>query len=63
LIPCLYFDEALSISKAVKSGDIAKASEILGEVLKNKPKENRWNDENNGKMHESSTRAFYVTGG
>ncbi len=59
LIPCLYFDEAMSISKAIKAKDIKKVGEILGEVLKNKPKENRWseNDEN------LSTRAFYHTGG
>lgn len=59
LIPCLYFDEAMSIAEAIKAKDIKKASEILGEVLKNKPKENRWseNDEN------LSTRAFYHTGG
>ncbi len=43
LIPCLYFDEALSIAKSVKDGDHSKgASEVLREVLKNKPKENRW---------------------
>ncbi|MDD5360199.1 MAG: GTP 3',8-cyclase MoaA [Sulfurovaceae bacterium] len=59
LIPCLFFDEAMSIAEAIKQKDIKKASEILGEVLKNKPKENRWseNDEN------LSSRAFYHTGG
>ena len=59
LIPCLYFDEAMSIAQAVREGDIDKASEILGEVLKNKPKENRWSEDEN----ESSSRAFYQTGG
>jgi GTP 3',8-cyclase len=59
LIPCLFFDEAMSIAEAIKQKDIKKASKILGEVLKNKPKENRWseNDEN------LSSRAFYHTGG
>lgn len=62
LIPCLYFDEALSIAEAVKAKDIDKAAQILGEVLKNKPKENRWttNEEN---PNELSARAFYQTGG
>jgi len=62
LIPCLYFDEAMSIAKSVKSGDIEGASEILREVLKNKPKENRWTlDE--APQEDISTRAFYKTGG
>ena len=59
LIPCLYFDEALSIAEAVKKKDIKKASAILGEVLKNKPKENRWSEDSS----ETSNRAFYETGG
>ncbi|WP_456451961.1 GTP 3',8-cyclase MoaA [Hydrogenimonas sp.] len=59
LIPCLYFDEAMSIRDAVKAGDIEKASEILREVLRNKPEKNRWSDEN----AEESARAFYETGG
>ena len=59
LIPCLYFDEAQSIAKAVKENNIDKAALILKDVLANKPKENRWgsNDEN------SSNRAFFETGG
>ncbi len=59
LIPCLYFDEAQSIAKAVKEDNIDKAAAILQDVLANKPKENRWgeNEENN------SNRAFYETGG
>jgi len=59
LIPCLYFDEAMSIKEAVQAGDIDKAVEILKEVLANKPKENRWSEE----MSEASSRAFYETGG
>lgn len=61
LIPCLYFDEALSIKDAVKKGDIKVASEILREVLRNKPEKNRW--ENNPIQNDISTRAFYQTGG
>jgi len=56
LIPCLYFDEAMSIKEAVKQGEIDKAVEILKEVLANKPKENRWG-------YATSNRAFYETGG
>ena len=59
LIPCLYFDEALSIKEAVKAGDVPKAVEVLRTVLKDKPKENRWDENEN----ETSTRAFYETGG
>ena len=59
LIPCLYFDEAMSIRDAVKAGDIAKATEILKEVLRNKPEKNRWSEEDG----EESSRAFYETGG
>lgn len=59
LIPCLYFDEAMSIKDAVRAGDIKLATKILKEVLANKPKENRWSEE----LNESSSRAFYETGG
>lgn len=59
LIPCLYFDEAMSIAKAVKGGDVEAAAQILKEVVRTKPEKNRWSDE----QGEHSTRAFYVTGG
>ncbi len=59
LIPCLYFDEAMSIKEAVKAKDLEKAGEILKEVLRNKPEKNRWSEEAN----EKSARAFYETGG
>lgn len=57
LIPCLYFEDALSIADAVKAKDINKAKEILREVLKNKPEKNKWGSE------DASNRAFYETGG
>ncbi|MCD6653718.1 MAG: GTP 3',8-cyclase MoaA [Sulfurovum sp.] len=63
LIPCLYFDEAMSIAEAIKEGDIEKAAGVLAQVLKDKPKENRWNEEESGKAQETSARAFYETGG
>jgi len=59
LIPCLYFDEAMSIAQFVKKGDIKNAALVLKEVVKNKPEKNRWG----GDDHETSSRAFYETGG
>jgi len=63
LIPCLYFDEALSIAKSVKEGDIEAASQVLAKVLKDKPKENRWIEGELEEGQEVSSRAFYETGG
>jgi cyclic pyranopterin phosphate synthase len=59
LIPCLYFDEAMSIAESVKKGDIKTAALVLKEVVKNKPEKNRWG----GDDAEVSQRAFYETGG
>jgi cyclic pyranopterin phosphate synthase len=56
LIPCLYFDEAMSIKEAIKNREIKKATTIFKEVIINKPEKNRWNE-------ELSDRAFYETGG
>jgi cyclic pyranopterin phosphate synthase len=63
LIPCLYFDEAMSIAESVKKGDIQGAADVLAQVLKDKPKENRWNEENPNEEKEISSRAFYETRG
>jgi len=63
LIPCLYFDEAMSIAESVKKGDIQGAADVLAQVLKDKPKENRWSDDNPNEEKEISARAFYETGG
>ncbi|DAB34238.1 MAG TPA: GTP 3',8-cyclase MoaA [Sulfurospirillum sp. UBA12182] len=60
LIPCLCFEEAMSIKDAVQKGDIKGASEVLKEVLKNKPEKNKWSNDN---QNETSNRAFYETGG
>lgn len=59
LIPCLYFDEAISIKDAIKKRDIQAAAEILREVLQNKPEKNRWQED----TAKISSRAFYQTGG
>jgi len=63
LIPCLYFDEAMSIAESVKKGDIQGAADVLAQVLRDKPKENRWSEENPNEEKEISSRAFYETGG
>jgi len=57
LIPCLYFEDALSIADAIKSKNIEEASTILKKVLQNKPEKNKWGSDND------SERAFYETGG
>ncbi|WP_297440079.1 GTP 3',8-cyclase MoaA [Sulfurimonas sp.] len=59
LIPCLYFDEAMSIAESIKRGDIKGAAAVLKEVVRTKPEKNRWGGEDD----ESSNRAFYETGG
>ena len=59
LIPCLYFDEAMSIYDAVKRGDINEAALVLKEVIRTKPEKNRWSEQDG----EASSRAFYETGG
>jgi cyclic pyranopterin phosphate synthase len=59
LIPCLYFDEAMSIAESIKRGDIKGAALVLKEVVRTKPEKNRWGGEDG----EISTRAFYETGG
>jgi len=57
LIPCLYFEDAMSIRDAIKDKDIKQAVNILKEVLRNKPEKNKWSSQ------EGSSRAFYETGG
>lgn len=59
LIPCLYFDEAMSIAEAIKRRDIKGAAHVLKEVVRTKPEKNRWG----GEDAEVSKRAFYETGG
>ncbi|RYA24123.1 GTP 3',8-cyclase MoaA [Malaciobacter halophilus] len=60
LIPCLYFEDAMSIKDAVQNDEIDKAVDILKEVLRTKPEKNKWSEEDGT---ETSTRAFYETGG
>lgn len=60
LIPCLYFEDAMSIKESVENDDIDGACEILNKVLENKPEKNKWSQGEDG---EVSSRAFYETGG
>ncbi|MEA3227847.1 MAG: GTP 3',8-cyclase MoaA [Campylobacterota bacterium] len=59
LIPCLYFDEAMSIAESIRKGDIKGAALVLKEVVRTKPEKNRWG----GDDTDISSRAFYETGG
>ena len=57
LIPCLFFSENYNVKEAIRKGDLKKATEILKEVVKNKPEKNDWQEE------KVSERAFWETGG
>lgn len=59
LIGCLYFEGAKSIKEAIREHNIKKATEILEDVVFNKPEKNLWGVDN----VEVSSRAFYRTGG
>ena len=60
LIPCLYFEDAMSIKEAIQSNNVDEAVAILKKVLAGKPEKNKWSSKND---NEVSTRAFYQTGG
>ena len=60
LIPCLYFEDAMSIKESVQNNRIDEAVEILKKVLANKPEKNKWSIKDD---NEVSSRAFYQTGG
>ena len=60
LIPCLYFEDAMSIKDAIQSNNIDEAAAILKKVLAGKPEKNKWSSKDD---NEVSSRAFYQTGG
>ncbi|WP_121627478.1 GTP 3',8-cyclase MoaA [Poseidonibacter antarcticus] len=60
LIPCLYFEDAMSIKDAVRNDNIDEAVAILKKVLAGKPEKNKWSVKDD---NEVSSRAFYETGG
>lgn len=57
ICPCLYFEDAIDASKAIKSGDKEAMTRALLQSIENKPEKNKWGE------NENSTRAFYQTGG
>lgn len=59
LIGCLYFEGSKSIKDAIRNDNTRQASEILEEVVLNKPEKNLWGSEE----LTVSNRAFYETGG
>lgn len=59
LIPCLYFEDAVSLASAVKSKDENAIRELMQKTVAEKPEKNRWSKDD----QSSSTRAFYYTGG
>ena len=60
LIPCLYFEDAMSIKEAIQSNNVDEAVAILKKVLAGKPEKNKWSSKDD---NEVSRRAFYQTGG
>ena len=60
LIPCLYFEDEMSIKDAIQSNNIDEAAAILKKVLAGKPEKNKWSSKDD---NEVSSRAFYQTGG
>ena len=60
LIPCLYFEDAMSIKDAIQSNNIDEAAAILKKVLAGKPEKNKWSSKDD---NEVSSRAFYQRGG
>lgn len=57
LCPCLYFEDAVDVSEAIKNGDKEAMKAGLLKSISNKPEKNKWQD------NEKSSRAFYHTGG
>ena len=60
LIPCLYFEDAMSIKDAIQNNNVDEAVAILKKVLAGKPEKNKWSVQDD---NEVSSRAFYQTGG
>lgn len=57
LIPCLYYENAVDIKEAMLRGDTEEILRNLKLCVENKPEKNDWN------QNQTSTRAFYKTGG
>ncbi|MCQ2773424.1 GTP 3',8-cyclase MoaA [Helicobacter pylori] len=59
ICPCLYYQDAIDAKEAIMNKDIKNIKRLLKQSVINKPEKNMWNDKNN----DTSTRAFYYTGG
>lgn len=57
ICPCLYFEDAVDASEAIKNGDREAMTKALLESIRNKPEKNKWQE------NKCSNRAFYHTGG
>ena len=57
ICPCLYFEDAVDVSEAIKNGDKEAMTRGLLQSIQNKPEKNKWSE------NEKSSRAFYHTGG
>lgn len=57
ICPCLYFEDAINVSKAIRNGDKIAMREALLQAVANKPEKNKWSN------NLQSSRAFYHTGG
>ncbi len=59
ICPCLYYQDAIDAKEAIINKDTKMMKRLLKQSIINKPEKNMWNDKNN----DTSTRAFYYTGG
>ncbi|WRD23606.1 GTP 3',8-cyclase MoaA [Helicobacter pylori] len=59
ICPCLYYQDAIDAKEAIIDKDTKMMKRLLKQSVINKPEKNMWNDKNN----DTSTRAFYYTGG
>ncbi len=58
VVPCLYYEDAVSVREILRKGDKQAIKQAIMQALHNKPEKNRW-----GCEQTTSTRAFYKTGG
>lgn len=57
ICPCLYFEDAVDVSEAIKNNDKVAMTNALLRSVANKPEKNKWQE------NLQSSRAFYRTGG
>ncbi|GAA7508997.1 GTP 3',8-cyclase MoaA [Helicobacter pylori] len=59
ICPCLYYQDAIDAKEAIINKDTKNIKKLLKQSIINKPEKNMWDDKNS----DTSTRAFYYTGG